>query len=254
MSPVPARPRARVDGVLFDVDDTLVDTQAAFALALSAVAEHYLPHLPADRHGDVLAAWRADVGGHYRAYTRGEVGYLEQRMLRANALHEEFGGIVLDETAYTEWNRLFEEGFARSWAAHPDAAEVVERCLAAGLAVGALTNAAVAYQTTKLERAGFAQVPVLVGVDTFGVGKPDPRVFTEACRRLGTAPGRTAYVGDELDIDAHAAVRAGLVGVWIDRPGGRRVDVPEADVAAARDAGVSVVASLAELPVVLGFA
>jgi len=242
----------RVDGVLFDIDDTLVDTQSAFAAALSGVAETYLPHLDAARHPDVLAAWRADVGGHYRAYTRGEVGYLEQRMKRANALHEEFGGVVLDEAAYAEWNRLFEAGFARAWAAHPEAADVVDGLIRSGLAVGALTNASVAYQTTKMARAGFDHVPVLVGVDTFGVGKPDPRVFAEACRRLGTPPERTAYVGDELDIDAHAAVQAGLVGIWVDRPDGRRVAVPDADIAAAREAGVLVVASLSEVPRLLG--
>ncbi|GEN78459.1 HAD family hydrolase [Actinotalea fermentans] len=241
-----------VDGVLFDIDDTLVDTQQAFAAALADVARRYLPHLDEQRHPEVLTTWRADVGGHYRAYTRGEVGYLEQRMARANALHSEFGGPLLDEDGYREWNAVFEQGFARAWAAHPDAVPVVERLLAAGLAVGALTNAAVAYQTTKLARAGLAHVPVLVGVDTFGVGKPDPRVFTEACRLLGTAPERTAYVGDELDIDARAAVAVGLLGVWVDRPGGRRTEIPDADVAAARDAGVRVVASLGELPALLG--
>ena len=244
--------RALVDGVLFDVDDTLVDTQGAFAAAVSAVAEHYLPHLDASRHDDVLGAWRADAGGHYRRYTRGEVEYLEQRMARANALHEEFGGAVLDDASYVHWNELFEQGFSRAWAAHPDAPGIIERLLSEGLAVGALTNAAVAYQTAKMHRAGLGRVPVLVGVDTFGVGKPDPRVFVEACRLLGTAPERTAYVGDELDIDARAAVAVGLVGVWVDRPGERRSTVPEADIAAARDAGVHVVASLSEVPGVLG--
>jgi len=239
----------RVDGVLFDVDDTLVDTQSAFAQAISGVAQTYLPHLGPEQHGDVLAAWRADLGGHYRAYTRGEVDYLEQRMARANALHAQFGGVPLDDDAYREWNRVFEESFAHAWSAHPDAAQVVEQVVAAGLAVGALTNAAVTYQTHKMARAGLG-VPVLVGVDTLGVGKPDPRVFHEACRRLGTAPERTAYVGDELDIDARAAVDTGLVGVWVDRPGLR--SVPEEDVAAARDAGVLVVASLSELPALLG--
>lgn len=248
-----ARPEGPlVDGVLFDVDDTLVDTQRAFAAALVDVARRYLPHLDDRHHDEVLRVWRADAGGHYRSYTRGEVGYLEQRMARANALHEHFGGAELDEDGYREWNAVFEAGFAQAWAAHPDAVGVVEHLLAAGLAVGALTNAAVAYQTTKMARAGLGHVPVLVGVDTFGVGKPDPRVFAEACRRLGTAPERTAYVGDELDIDAHAAVRAGLLGVWIDRPGSRRVEVPEADVATARDAGVTVVASLTELAGMLG--
>lgn len=243
-----------VDGVLFDVDDTLVDTRTAFAGALAEVARRYLPHLPADRHAEVLAVWRADVGGWYRRHTRGEVGYLEQRMARANALHEEFGGATLDDDGFAAWNHVFEEGFAQAWAAHPEAADVVERLVAAGLAVGALTNAAVAYQTAKLDRSGLAAVPVLVGVDTLGVGKPDPRVFAEACRRLGTEPDRTAYVGDELDIDARAAVAAGMVGVWVDRPGGRRHEIPEDDVVAARDAGVHVVAALDELPALLGVA
>ncbi len=236
-----------VDGVLFDIDDTLVDTQQAFAAALADVARHYLPHLGQDRHGEVLATWRADVGGHYRAYTRGEVGYLEQRMARANALHAEYGGTLLDDEGYREWNAVFEAGFAQAWAAHPDAIPVVEQLLAAGVAVGALTNAGVAYQTTKLAKAGLSHVPVLVGVDTFGVGKPHPDTFLEACRRLGTEPGRTAYVGDELDIDALGAVRAGLVGVWVDRPDGRRHAITDTEVSAARAVGVHVITSLAGL-------
>ncbi len=242
----------RIDGVLFDVDDTLVNTQVAFAAALSGVAEVYLPHLDADGHAAVLAAWRADVGGHYRAYTRGEVGYLEQRMRRVNALHADFGGAQLDEAEYLAWNALFEDGFARGWVAHDDAAGVVDTLMEAGVAVGSLTNAAVDHQVTKMERVGLPHVPVLVGVDTLGFGKPDPRVFAEACRLLGTAPEHTAYVGDELDIDARAAVQAGMVGIWIDRPGTRRVDIPAEDIAAAREAGVLVVAGLDELPALLG--
>jgi putative hydrolase of the HAD superfamily len=53
------------------------------------------------------------------------------------------------------------------------------------------------------------------------------------------------YVGDELDVDAAGAVAAGLVGVWLDRPGPRRVVVDEAEAVAT---GVVVVHSLAELP------
>lgn len=244
---------ARVDGVLFDVDDTLVDTRGSFAVALAGVASTHLPHVPPDRHDELLRVWRADASGHYARYTRGETDYRSQRMARASELQEAFGGPALDDAAYEAWNAVFEEGFAGAWTAHPDADDVVRRLVAAGVAVAALSNAAVAYQTSKLERVGLAdRVTVLVGVDTLGVGKPDPAVFLEACRRLGTDPARTAYVGDELDVDARAAVAAGLVGVWVDRPGPRRVDVPDEDVAAARQAGVEVVGSLAELPALLG--
>jgi putative hydrolase of the HAD superfamily len=181
------------------------------------------------------------------------MGYLEQRMVRANALHEHFGGVQLDADAYRKWNEVFERGFADAWSVHPDAPGVVNRFVAGGLAIGALSNAAVAYQTRKLNQVGLGdRVPVLVGVDTLGVGKPDPLVFVEACRRLGTPPERTAYVGDELDIDARAAVAAGLLGVWVDRPGPRRVEIPDEHIAAARESGVLVIRSLAGLPHVLG--
>jgi putative hydrolase of the HAD superfamily len=238
------------DGVLFDIDDTLVDTRGAFDVALAVVGERYLPHLPRDRHPELLAHWRADAGGHYARYTRGEVGYREQRLARANALHAEFGGPVLDDAGFDAWDAVFEDGFQTAWAAHEDAAQVVKELLAAGLAVGALSNAATAYQTLKLERVGLAEtVPMLVGVDTLGFGKPDPRVFAEACRLLGTSPARTVYVGDELDVDAVAARRAGLTGVWLDRPGPRRIPVTDAQVA---DSGVLVVRGLGDLAEVLG--
>lgn len=85
-----------------------------------------------------------------------------------------------------------------------------------------------------------------------GFGKPDPSCFLEACRRLGTSPGRTAYVGDELDIDAVGAVRAGLIGVWVDRAGPRRVPVSTEQILAAQSAGVHVVRSLSEVPGIVG--
>jgi putative hydrolase of the HAD superfamily len=236
--------------VLFDIDDTLVDTRSAFAHALAAVARRYLPDVGPERDLEVLAHWRADVEGHYGAYTRGDESYREQRMSRANALHSTFGGPELDDAGYDAWNALFEERFVGAWAPHDDASSAVDRLLAAGIVIGALSNAAVAYQTRKLARVGLVdRVPMLVGVDTLGVGKPDPRVFVEACRLLGTEPARTAYVGDELDVDAWAARDAGLVGVWIDRPGGRRNAVPDAHENAP---GVAVVRSLAELADVLG--
>ena len=239
-----------VDGVLFDIDDTLVETRAAFRVALAAVLDRYVPGADVDQ---ALALWRADAGGHYRAYTRGELTFREQRMTRANELHAALGGPVLDDDAYDAWDAAFDDAFASGWTAHADADPVLARLLDAGLRVGALTNARAAYQTTKLTRAGLGdRLEVLVGVDTLGYGKPDASCFLEACRRLGTEPQRTAYVGDELDVDALGAVGAGLLGVWLDRPGTRRVPVSVREIEAAEAAGVVVIGSLVDLPSVLG--
>lgn len=239
--PVPVR------GVLFDVDDTLVDTRAAFAAALGAVAARFLPDVPIERHPDVLAVWRRDDGGHFRAYVRGETDFHGQRRARANALHAVFGGPVLDGAAYAEWSDVFEATIHASWRPFDDVPGAVGRVAARGLRFGAVTNNDVAYQQRKLTGAGLGRVRLLVGLDTLGVGKPDARVFEEACRRLGTEPAETVFVGDELDVDAVGAARAGLVGVWLDRPASRRGGGFVEDEGLARAAGVRVVQSLDEI-------
>lgn len=248
-APPPHRP---FDGVLFDIDDTLVDTRHAFAQAVGAVARVWLPHLPEERHPEAVALWRGDPNGHFRSYIRGELDFETQRRRRADDLQAEFGGALLDDTRYAEWLQVFWDTFTASLVAHADARPVLERLRIAGTTIGALTNADATQQTAKLARTGLGDVPVLVGIDTLGVGKPDPRVFAEACRRLGTQPERTAYVGDELEVDALGAVGAGLVGVWLDRPGVRRGGDWVEDEATAWSAGALVIRGLDELTSLLG--
>src|SRR5690606_25275251 len=83
------------------------------------------------------------------------------------------------------------------------------------------------YQRIKLDACGLERVQVFVGVDTFGFGKPDARVFLEGARQLGMVPDEVAYVGDEPDLDAFGAANAGLTGIWLDRPGARRGTEPD---------------------------
>jgi putative hydrolase of the HAD superfamily len=78
----------------------------------------------------------------------------------------------------------------------------------------------------------------------FGVGKPDPRIFHEACRRLGCAPAEVLHVGDDLELDVLAARSAGLQAYWLRREPG--------DPAEAVEHGVATVACLRTLADTLG--
>ncbi|MEY2891461.1 MAG: hypothetical protein RJA98_1369 [Pseudomonadota bacterium] len=65
----------------------------------------------------------------------------------------------------------------------------------------------------------------------FGVAKPDPRIFEEACRRLGHPPAQVLHVGDDVRLDVMGAQRAGLPAAWIQRPDHHAPPVrPEAPV------------------------
>jgi putative hydrolase of the HAD superfamily len=231
-----------IRGVLLDVDDTLVDTRSAFAAGIAHVVARWLPHLDAVAREATLRHWVSDAEGHFRAYTLGEIDVVEQRRRRVAALHAAFGGPVVDTQLFEAWDAAFEEAFRAAWRPCPDASPLLDVLDAAGVARGVVTNLRIGYQREKLAAVGLlGRVGVLVGMDAFGVGKPDPRMFRHACAVLGVEPAEAAYVGAALEVDARGARDAGLLGVWLDRHG--TGESPQ---------DVAVVRSLVELPAMLG--
>jgi putative hydrolase of the HAD superfamily len=237
--------RAGLDGVLLDIDDTLVDTHASFRAGMAAVASDYLPHLGDDGPRLALAHWHADERGYYPRFVAGELGFLEQRRRRADAMQQDLGGPALDDASFERWNATYDAAFRQAWVPLPGAIELVHALEDSGVPFGGVTNHVVEYQRDKLERTGLSALRVLVGTDTLGVGKPDPAVFRHACELIGCVPGRTVYVGNDLAVDAEGALAAGLQAVWLDRGIDHRGAGSE--VAPPPAAGVSVLNDLSEL-------
>lgn len=244
MTPGDLRP---VRAVLFDLDDTLLDTAAGFATAVAAIAGEFLPQLGVDRYPEVLDVWRADTGGHYQAHVDGLIDYRSQRLARAQQIQAAFGGAALGGAEFERWSQLWDGAFSSSWVAFEDTAAILAQLRGLAVEVGCVTNAAAEQQRAKLAATGLTDaVPLLVTLDTFGVGKPDPRVFHEGARLLGVAPAEVLYVGDEPIIDARGASAAGLRGVWLDRPGRRRGHAGEDPGALIAD-GIPVITGLDEV-------
>ena len=79
--------------------------------------------------------------------------------------------------------------------------------------IASVTNGNADLQTIGLAR----HFEVSVAAPSFGVAKPAPAIFLEACRQLGIAPHEGVYVGDDLLLDVQGAQRAGLRAVWMNR-------------------------------------
>ncbi|WP_157884103.1 HAD family hydrolase [Arthrobacter alpinus] len=232
----------RISGVLFDIDETLVDLVAAMKDAMVFASASLLPDFTAAQWEEFSALYMADPHDYYDRYVAGEFTFAQQRGLRARVVFE-WLDVAFDATAEERWISDFELAQPKSIRAFADAAPLLDVLDAAGIPYGAVSNNVHDYQRAKLDTAGLARIGVLVGIDTVGVAKPDPAIFLEGCRQLGTVPAETVYVGDNYLVDGVGSVAAGLQGVWLNRVG----DVPASDVE-----GLPAVATLAGLATLLG--
>ncbi|KGN36697.1 HAD family hydrolase [Knoellia subterranea] len=229
-------------GVLLDADDTLYDTRAAMHRAGAEVAHRLWPHADPARLEFVGVRFRDDPEGWFAAYTRGELDFDDMRTRRIDEIGRWLGSEEVVEPA--RFFALYEPAFHEALEAFDDVHPTVAALRESGRAVGILTNSSADYTDTKLAASGLDGVfDVICSRDTLGFGKPDPRAFHEACRRLGTDPSETLYVGDDLHTDPLGANGAGMPAAWLVRDG----HVAEADRKVVSAHGIPVVSGLAEV-------
>ncbi|MCC9145781.1 MULTISPECIES: HAD family hydrolase [unclassified Arthrobacter] len=233
-----------INAVLFDIDETLVDLQAAMGATLQVVGTEDLTHFTAADWEAYTSLFAADPQGHYNAYLAGRLSFADQRVLRLQHARERAGLAPLDSDTARVWNQAYEAALPQYFRAFDDVVPVLDALEARGIAYGAVSNNVHDYQRAKLDAAGLTRIRVLVGIDTAGSAKPEPAIFHEGVRLLGSTPERSAYVGDNLRVDAVGAAHAGLLGIWLDRIGNPS---PVRDGAAVVPPGVHTIGSLGEL-------
>ncbi|MFB6090585.1 MAG: HAD family hydrolase [Halobellus sp.] len=87
--------------------------------------------------------------------------------------------------------------------------------------VGLLTNGPRLAQRDKLTTLGWSDLfDAALVTGELDAGKPDPAAFGALLDALGTEPGETAYVGDDVEADVAGAAEAGLVPVQVLYDGG----------------------------------
>jgi len=208
-----------VEGVLFDIDDTLVDLQGAMGHTLQAIPDPALNHLSDDDWARYKALYTTDPQRHYDRFLAGDVTFEEQRVHRVRHARAAFTPEPFSGHLAEAWVRAYEQTLPLHFRAYDDVVPLLDELDARGVPYGAVSNNVHDYQRAKLDHAGLQRVATLVGIDTVGVAKPEPAIYHEGARLLGTAPARTLYVGDNRLVDAVGAQSAGLVGVWLDRAG-----------------------------------
>jgi putative hydrolase of the HAD superfamily len=102
----------------------------------------------------------------------------------------------------------------------PDSEACLGRIRRKGIGLALVTNGAGADQRAKIEQFDLARYfdHILIEGD-LGFGKPDRRFYETAMEALGSRPGETWCVRDNLEWEVAAPQGLGIYSVWVDRPG-----------------------------------
>ena len=195
----------RFSAILFDLDNTLFNREAAFR----GVAE--------DFHAEFLASSTSVAREEAVALMVGwdEDGYANRREFR-EAMLAQWPEAGLDLDALNAWYRQ-----AMERRSVPDASvnDFLARLNRAGLPWGIVTNGNGPNQRTKCTLTGLGELARFVIVsEERGYAKPDPRIYRDALNALGlTSPEGVLFVGDNPVNDVDGARAFGMRTAWVSR-------------------------------------
>lgn len=207
------RPREhRVEAVLFDLDGTLVDSAPDLAGAVNDLrAVHGMPPLPYEQLRPMVGSGARGMIGTAFGLAPGDDGFEALR----DAFLARYEQRLLQETAVFS-------------AMQP----VLAWLEAAALPWGIVTNKALRFAQPLVDGLALQQrAAVLIGGDSTPHAKPHPAPLLEGARRMGVAPERCVYIGDDhRDVIAgRAAGMATLAAGWGYLGRGERIEAWGAD-------------------------
>lgn len=202
-----------VRAIFFDIGDTLVfddpPVRERFRQALAVVGQDYSP----ERLAEAL-----DAGEQYalEQYLQG-TPFDDPTVLREVAARTlaRLEASPLDDG---QWQTLAEAFVAVPWrrVVHPQAVGLLERLRGRGFIVGAISDWEETLPDVLAELALAPHLDALAVSAVVGVTKPNPRLFQEALRQAGVAPGESLHVGDWYELDVCGARAAGMQSVLFD--------------------------------------
>lgn len=201
-----------VDGLVFDLDNTLFDFDRAFAGVARDFYEQHLRAATSVTCADAVAMvvrWDHEL----HAVTQYVPNLRERRFARWLS---EWPGTGLDIAALTEW---YDDAMDRQMKPDPEVSGFLARLNDRQMPWGIVTNGPSQMQRHKCQALSLDHIaPFIIISEEVGYAKPDPRIFHDALNASGLGqPERVMFVGDNPVTDIDGARRFGMRTAWVRR-------------------------------------
>lgn len=192
-----------IKGIIFDLDNTLVDRSKSLTVFSAIFHSHYgrrLLPVPTFKVEGIVK--NADQDG-YRPKTESF-----SQMIQKLAWEKEPTVSELAEF----WRKEF-PGCAQPVS---NLYEVLDEIGRKGITMGLVTNGTTHIQTGKIRNLGINKyLKSVIISEAAGVKKPDSKIFYLALQKLQLKPSETLAVGDNPILDVVGARNVGLIPVWV---------------------------------------
>ena len=239
-----------IKAVIFDIDNTLYNYDAAHASAFQAVSDYVCRNFVLSEAAFLEGYQSSQDEQLIRAGAT--CAAIHNRLLRCQIFLERLGRPI----AYApKMAGLYWSVFLDAMRPFPDLYPCFTELKRVGYRVGIGTNMTADYQYAKLRRLELLDyIDFLVTSEEVNAEKPDAKLFLRCAEKAGCPPGECVFVGDSLRHDVEGAKNAGMWAVWIPiHPDAARSGIYGEAPSETRTetADIPLLRSLAELPALL---
>lgn len=196
--------------IYFDLDNTLLDHQAAENSALRDVHSNYTLFNEI-KYQTLLDVYDEVNSRQWRQYSLGEISRSD---LQKNRFKQTLQQLQLSADRFQEVGDYYLQCYRKYWQWVQGAEEVYNE-VRKHFPVGLLTNGFSETQQLKFEKLGMYESATHVVIsEDVGALKPDPIVFQHATELVGCEPADILYVGDSFPSDIEGGAGYGWNTAW----------------------------------------
>lgn len=200
-----------IQAVIFDIDNTLYDFDAANIHGMAAVYNYCRQMFGLDQ--ETALSYYRKAWHLVEQHVGSDTAAIHNRLLRFQCMME-----LLKQPLFPHAQMLY-RAYWDHVLAHmqpsPGIQAFMQNLKDAGMAIGIGTDMTAYIQYRKLELLGlYPYIDMVVTSEEAGAEKPSPKFFRLCVDKIGCPPECCAFIGDNIKKDVEGAIAYGLQGMW----------------------------------------